>query len=60
MRTMWMVLVSAYVGVALFGCAEEEQKNDKVRVKAPFVDVRVKDDGSTEVKAPGTHVKTHD
>ena len=58
----WMVCLSAlYIGLAMLGCAEEEkQDRDKVRVKAPFVDIRVKEDGSTDVKAPGTDVKVRD
>ena len=55
----WMIgLIATYVGIAMFGCAEQEKK-DKIRVQAPFVDVRVKEDGSTRVKAPGTDVKVN-
>lgn len=62
MRAWTVGLVSVYAAIGFFSCAQEDKKDDSdhVRVKAPFVDVRVKDDGSTEVKAPGTHVNVKD
>ncbi|MEW6360446.1 MAG: hypothetical protein AB1696_29215 [Planctomycetota bacterium] len=56
----WLICLAAIcIGTSLIGCAEHET-NDKVRVRAPFVDVQVKEDGSTRVKAPGTDVRVDD
>ena len=58
MRKWLICLAAVCIGTSLIGCAEQEKKEkDKVHVRAPFVDVRVKEDGSTRVKAPGTDVR---
>ncbi|NOZ20545.1 MAG: hypothetical protein GXP25_05585 [Planctomycetes bacterium] len=59
MRKWLACLAAICIGTSLIGCAEREKQDekDKVRVQAPFVDVRVKEDGSTRVKAPGTDIQ---
>ena len=54
MRRLLASLAVAMIVGPMLGCAE---KKDKVRIQLPFLDVRVKEDGSTRVKAPGTDVR---
>jgi len=57
MRKALILLAALVAGMFTAGCEEKKpQPKDKVRVRAPFVDVRVSEDGSTRVKAPGTDV----
>jgi len=60
MRKALMCSLALYAAATVTGCAKEEPRRDRVRVRAPFVDVRVGEDGDTEVKAPGTHVRVAD
>jgi len=48
MRRLLIGLALALMGLSMSGCA----KKDKVRIQLPFLDVRVKEDGSTYIKSP--------
>lgn len=54
--------VGILMGVSLLaGCGshrQEQQANDRVNVKAPFVNVRVGEDGGAKIKAPLTNIET--
>ena len=54
MRKLILCLAAVYIGVNMLGCAE---KKDKVRIQLPFIDVRMKEDGSTHVKSPSKDEK---
>jgi len=53
MKSIALSVAVVFLPLLLLGCGG----GNKVRVKAPFVDVQVDEDGTTRVKAPATDVE---